>query len=605
MNARILPPFFLLLAALAPSARAEVTRAGLSPAARNLLPPASSVIKLRSGDVLQGQMLPDETSTNQVVVRINTGTIVSRKHLPKSEILEIQPENLESLFADSLKSLRLSPATNLTAASYSEALALFDEFLALWPGNTNAWIRAQRTRFADEQKQLASGLEKLDGEWMPPIKASVARYNNLSRFILNLHTQYPGVQQPNYTRNADARKSLEQALDGRRAIARRLPALMTGRIPILLKEKDFDQAAAEMDTFLLFWLERVVKNRANQGAPAMGGESDFAEMDFSVLMDMQKRILQAYLAERKPGEEKAPAGAGANLVHIPGGLFLMGRENAKPGDPDFPMRLIRVKPFLIQRHEVSNAEYRRFVEHVRATQDYSMEHPEAPPLKDHQPAGWKDNALGADNQPVVGVDWFDAYAYAKWAGMRLPTEAEWELAARGTDGRPYPWGPSAPSGEAVNNPSGRSFLAAEMDRRDPPPPARRFSCRREEPRPPREFPAQTWDVSQETPVDPRGGLFEIQAPQTAHGLLHMAGNAAEWVQDWFDPAFYTVMRQENPLNTTKSQGHVFRGGSYLSSDTELQTTQRGDGSSPNLKKGCHPATSQPMIGFRCVKDITP
>lgn len=596
----------LLLAAMAATGRAEVTRSDLSPAARAFLPPQASSIKLRNGSVLHGEILPDDTSTNLVSIRAVTGTIRSRQSYPRTDILEVTPEHLETLFADALKSLHLSPSSNLTATAYAEGLALFDDFLAHWPTSREAaWITEKRAQFAAEQAKLATGLEKLEGEWMPPIKASVTRYTALSRLILSAQSQYPGIEQPGYAQNPAAKQSYDRLLDSRRAIARRLPALMTERIPILLKEKDFDQAAAEMDTFLRFWIARVTRNRSNRANAVMGGESDFAEMDYTVFAVMEKTILQAYLSNRNPAELKPPANADTNLVYIPGGWFLMGRENAAPGDPDFPMRLIRVKPFFIERCEVSNASYRRFVDHVRATRDYSMEHPEAPPLKDHQAAGWKSAALGGDNQPVVGVDWFDAYAYAKWRGMRLPTEAEWELAARGTDARPYPWGSEAPSDTVVNNPSGRAHVAAEMDKRNPPPAPRRFSCSREPPRQPRVLPAQTWGVDEGVPLDAQGTLFLLEPAGSPYGLMHVAGNAAEWVQDGFDPAAYSVMDQNNPVHEDKGLAHVFRGGSYLSPDPELMTTFRGNAATPNLKKGGQSDTGLPMIGFRCVKDAAP
>ncbi len=594
----------LALTVISGTGLCAVTRSDLSPATLSVLPPSSSFIKLKSGNTIQGEILRNEGSTNEVVVRTVTGKIISKQRYSRADVLEVRPENLEPMLANALKDLRLSPKTNLTATAYAGTIALCDEFMKLWPTSQEiSWVSEKRTEFSAEQNKLAQGLEKLEGEWMPPIKASVARYTALSRIIAKAQTQYPGIDTQNYSQNPTAKKSYERALENRRAIARRLPSLMTERIPILLQNKDFDQAAAEMDTFLLFWIELVTKTQANRANAIKGGESDFADMDFTVLITMEKKILEAYLANRNPAELTPPANTETNLVYVPGGLCLIGRDNATPADPDFPMRLIRVKPFFIQRCEVSNAEYRRFVDHVRTSQDYSMEHPDAPPLKDHQAAGWKTPALSRDTQPVVGVDWFDAYAYAKWKGLRLPTEAEWELAARGTDNRPYPWGTTAPGEVMVNNPSGRAFVAAEMDKRDPPPPPKRFSCTRQEPRPPRTLPAETWDVAQGIPAELQGGIFSIEPAGSPYGLSHMAGNAAEWVQDWFDPAGYRVMRQDDPVNTTKSSGHVFRGGSYLNQDQELKTTTRGLGAPPSLNKGCQPNTGLPMIGFRCVKEI--
>jgi len=582
-----------------------VTRSDLSPTALELLPPQSASLKMKSGSTIQGEILPEEPGvTNKITVKTTIGTIVSRQRYLKSDVLEIHPENLEAIFANSLKPLELSPKTNLTAAAYARGLLLFDEFLTTWPRSKEAvWITERKTAFAEEQKKILKGLMKLDGEWMPPIKASITQYNTLSRILVKAQKQYPGIENANYSQIPLARQNFDRILTERKAIARRLPSLMSERIPLLLKEKDFDQAASEMDTFLQFWVARVTRNRANASNPVLGGEGEFTGMDFNILLEMEKRILQAYLAGRDPAELKAPANTDTNMAFIPGGYFLIGRENAAPADPDFPMRLIYVKPYWIDRHEVSNEDYRKFVDHVRSTQDFSVEHPDAPPLKDHQAQGWKTPFLSRDRQPVVGVDWFDAYAYAKWKGKRLPTEAEWELAARGTDARTYPWGAATPSETLVNNPSGRRFLAAEMDRRDPPPPARRFSCKREEPRPPRILPEETWDVDQSVAREATGGLFLESDPVVSpFGLMHMAGNAAEWVQDSFDPIGYCTMNQRNPVISTNAPGHVFRGGSYLSEDAELKTTTRGNGANPNMKRGCT-ADGRPAIGFRCVKAI--
>ena len=580
------------------------TRSDLSPAAREFLPPPTFLVKLTSGNTVRGEILPDEPGeTNRVVIKSASGTIVSKQRYLKTEVVEMVPESLEATFARCLKALELSTRTNLTSAAYAQAVPLFDEFLVQWPQSKDAgWIADRRAAFVAEQKKVSEGLEKLDGEWMPPIRASITRYNNLTRLLLSARNQYPGVDGAGYARNPLAKHGFERVMTERKAIARRLPSLMTERIPVLLKDKDCEQAAAEMDAFLLFWVERVTRNQATAGDPVLGGEGEFAGMDFPVLMAMEKKIIQAYAATRDPGELKAPANTDTNMVYIPGGYFLLGRENATPSDPDFPMRLIYLKPYWIDRVEVSNADYKEFVNHVRTTQNYSMEHADAPPLKDHQAQGWKWPLLSRDRQPVVGVDWFDAYAYARSKGKRLPTEAEWELAARGTDARPYPWGAAAPSATIVNNPSGRSFLAAEMDRHDPPPPPPRFSCTRQTPRPPRVFPEETWDVDQCLPREALGSLFfEGEPVVSPFGLLNMAGNAAEWVQDAYEPNVYGVMKQRNPANSAKSSDHVFRGGSYLSKDPELQTTSRGNANNTELRQGC--VSGHPAIGFRCVKDV--
>jgi formylglycine-generating enzyme required for sulfatase activity len=105
-----------------------------------------------------------------------------------------------------------------------------------------------------------------------------------------------------------------------------------------------------------------------------------------------------------------------------------------------PNDRIRVQPFKIDRYEVTNAEYGKFLEHVAEHGDRALRHADQPSDQDHTPLHWNDSKYNGPDQPVVGVDWFDAYAYARWVGKRLPTSAEWEQAARGSTKRLYPWG---------------------------------------------------------------------------------------------------------------------------------------------------------------------
>lgn len=579
-----------------------VTRDDLSAAARSLIPPESVSIRLKNGSLVSGQLLPGEP--DEIVVKTGSGAISSKQRIPKSDVISTTPEDIETLFAKSLKQFHLSPKTNLPAEVYTSTIPLIQEFLTVFPKSRDAeWVTDLHARFINEQALVAKGLEKLDGVWMPPVRASVTRYNAMTRTLLKGREQFPGIERADYKVNPAAKQGFERVLSDRRAVARRLPSLMTERLPILLADKDFQQAASEMDAFLLFWVDRVLKNKSG-GDAILSGETDFTRMDFSVLMEMEKKILQSYTNAQAQKAATPKPDSDANMVYVPGGLFLMGREDAKPSDPDFPMRLVVVNPFFMQRTEVSNAEYRRFADHVRTTQDYSMEHPDAPPLKNHQAACWSVPALSRDNQPVTGVDWFDAYAYAKWKGLRLPTEAEWELAARGAGARTYPWGSAPPSTVPVNNPSGRAWVAGEINRNKPPPPAPKwYSFNREPPPPPMSLPMETWDVDQGLAKEAAGSLFfDATSTLSPYGLLHMAGNAAEWVQDTFDPSAYCAVSQQNPCFSTKGSGHVFRGGSYLSPDHELLTTARGNASNDYLRKGCL-GEGRPVIGFRCVKNI--
>ena len=118
---------------------------------------------------------------------------------------------------------------------------------------------------------------------------------------------------------------------------------------------------------------------------------------------------------------------GAEMILIPAGEFLMGSPEEGEGSADeHPQHTVFLDAFYIDKYEVTNSQYKQF---MRATGHRASLY-------------WNSGEYNQPNQPVVGVDWHDAVAYAKWAGKRLPTEAEWEKAARGTDGRKYPWGTS-------------------------------------------------------------------------------------------------------------------------------------------------------------------
>ena len=123
---------------------------------------------------------------------------------------------------------------------------------------------------------------------------------------------------------------------------------------------------------------------------------------------------------------------------IPAGKFLFGSDNGAPHEQ--PRREIELATFACGLMEVSNEDYLEFLNHIQETGDHSPCHPDEPPQHSHVPDRWDDESIRAANMPVTGVNWFDAYAYAAWRGWRLPTEEEWEKAARGTEGASFPWG---------------------------------------------------------------------------------------------------------------------------------------------------------------------
>ena len=218
------------------------------------------------------------------------------------------------------------------------------------------------------------------------------------------------------------------------------------------------------------------------------------------------------------------------MVYIPAGMFLMGSDST--GADEGPMQTIHCDAFYIDRNEVTNEDYKRFLD--------ATGHP--------PPRHWEreEYSPGEARYPVVGVSWYDAQTYARWNGKRLPTEAEWEKAARGDDGRLYPWGD-----EFIVN-----WLNVGGD---------------------------TDGYEQTAPV---GSFQEGASP---YGALDMAGNAWEWTSDWFQP--YKGNTKADP--TYGEQYRVIRGGSWINYDGNTRTCNRGK---------YYPSDTSLLLGFRCGKD---
>jgi formylglycine-generating enzyme required for sulfatase activity len=264
-----------------------------------------------------------------------------------------------------------------------------------------------------------------------------------------------------------------------------------------------------------------------------------------------------------------------DMVLVPAGEFTMGTPAGSGGLPDeHPARLVYLSAFWIDRYEVTNAAYETF---VQAT-DYV-----APANANPVSTLWEHNRPlpGIEQHPVVNVSWLDAVAFCRWAGKRLPTEAEWEKAARGTTGRLYPWG-NEWDFEKANSASYWAKRTVEFSN------------------------SVDWEafwikgegavISREKGV--KGEILTLPvgsfpAGVGPYGALDLAGNAAEWVQDWYNPNYYPTAPLSDPQGPDRGAIKAMRGGSWLKPAISLRTTDRDWGTMDSRPSG---------TGFRCARD---
>ncbi len=224
---------------------------------------------------------------------------------------------------------------------------------------------------------------------------------------------------------------------------------------------------------------------------------------------------------------------GEYWVRIPAGKFVMGEVEQE----NEPKHEVYLDSFLIGKYPVTVYEYGRFLD--------DTEH-EAPP-------GWEEQRIHT-NRPVVRVRWDDAVKYCEWAKTRLATEAEWERATRGPEGRRYAWGNDEPTAELANY--------------------------------------RETKVNASSPV----GVFPLGSTPAPEHIYDLTGNEWEWVADWYSESYYRKSPQKNPKGATRREYRALRGGSWSFDSSLLRAA---------VRNGLEPGGRDDITGFRCVREVVP
>lgn len=248
---------------------------------------------------------------------------------------------------------------------------------------------------------------------------------------------------------------------------------------------------------------------------------------------------------------------GVPMVLVPAGEFTMGSDpdvalaeckklyiggdcKREWFEDEYPPHTVYLSAFYIDQYEVTNARYKQCVDVGKCT----------PPsqTKSYTRSSYYGNSQ-FDNYPVIYVNWEQAKTYCEWRGARLPTEAEWEKAARGTDARLYPWGNTWDSTK-VNS----------------------------------------WDSTPRLGDTTAVGSYSTGA--SPYGIMDLAGNVWEWVADWYDAEYYASSPRNNPTGPSSGQSRVLRGGAWYNLGRYVRAA---------LRDFDTPTFSNPIVGFRCAR----
>ncbi|MGV8120551.1 MAG: SUMF1/EgtB/PvdO family nonheme iron enzyme [Candidatus Xenobiia bacterium LiM19] len=365
------------------------------------------------------------------------------------------------------------------------------------------------------------------------------------------------------------------------ALAATMHHLLSGRPPVPFKFPAIRSLRSEVSAEMEAVLEKALKLRADERYGTAGEMREALAGGASAPAKSKPKAAQSHVGSNPPSTKAAPAPVnpapaaaapapvnpvpavaaqspapsisltmtnpkdGADMLLIPAGEFLMGSPEGKGTDDEHPQHNMYLDAFYIYKYEVTNGQFARFVKET----GYKTE------------GNWKRYAeSGRETHPVVSVTWNDASAYCRWAGGKLPTEAQWEKAARGTDGREYPWGNTWDSNRCNWDKGPKLPGMDDM--------------------------VDVWDGRGTAPV----GSFPSGV--SPYGVHDMAGNVWEWCSDWYDKDYYRSSPSRNPEGPGHGDDRVVRGGSFVDHSVCMRSASR---------KNEYPSDEGDFVGFRLVR----